>query len=544
MSVRTATHHIASIADFLKEYEETLRIGAIVLTPAELGGEPAAEVRIDLVLPLIGRKGPMLAQVVQRGPDGATAFRIPEIPHDVSQGFRALLAAAQEVKSFLLASGEVVLPPSGSLDAVEVRAERRPVDTPVAARHVGRGFFVPDLSGLVPVARGVLGNDSLREAIIAAAIDHMTGLFVIAEREGPKRFGFWSHGGPVGWRTDPVDESEVLGVLLFRAGRVTEEQVAQSLKLMAAEGIRQGEALMRMGVITFHQLVIMLQKQVEILFLKVTALEAGNWAFYELGQLPENFAAPPLRVINFLFRALKTKTTELPFEAIYGSQKPNLDRYVVLRKGVERILDEVAFSNAEKKLMEILRSSSWRLRELFSISNVSRNETASLLWALSKMRLLEYRDEETSSRSVARVVTRIHQKFQQLQAGSHFDILELHWICLGPEIDASYARLKKEFQLMAYPDLPPELVSEVKAIQVALEEAYDVLAKENQRRLYRENLIERSMIDSSAELLGKKGEMALMKKDMREASTCYAKAHELRPRSVDFLAGMERAKQG
>ena len=49
------------------------------------------------------------------------------------------------------------------------------------------------------------------------------------------------------------------------------------------------------------------------------------------------------------------------------------------------------------------------------------------------------------------------------------------------------------------------------------------------------------MIVQSAELLAKKGEMAIMRKDRRESTTCFAKALELIPGRPDFREGFQRA---
>ncbi len=50
------------------------------------------------------------------------------------------------------------------------------------------------------------------------------------------------------------------------------------------------------------------------------------------------------------------------------------------------------------------------------------------------------------------------------------------------------------------------------------------------------------MIVQSAELLAKKGEMAIMKKDYREANLCWGKAMELVPGRSEFREGYQRAQ--
>ena len=79
-------------------------------------------------------------------------------------------------------------------------------------------------------------------------------------------------------------------------------------------------------------------------------------------------------------------------------------------------------------------------------------------------------------------------------------------------------------------------------VRQRLEESYNVLGSDMQRREYRKELIEPVMIVQSAELLAKKGEMAIMRKDRREATTCFAKALELVPGNPPFRDGLQRAR--
>mgnify|MGYP003337046909 FL=1 len=66
MPVRQATRRYADLASFLREYPSTLGVGALVLSAESLDGEPAPELRVDLVLPMVGRVGPLVGQEIGR----------------------------------------------------------------------------------------------------------------------------------------------------------------------------------------------------------------------------------------------------------------------------------------------------------------------------------------------------------------------------------------------------------------------------------------------------------------------------------------------
>ncbi len=569
MAVRHATRRYDSITEFLSDWEKTLSKGAMALRPEDIDGEAAPNIRIDLVLPIVGRVGPIPAQVVSRAANGGTFLQLPEIPEEVSKGIDQLLAIVDEITQYLLDKGAHVpreLVEQAVQQAVEstqqragdeIRrlrrelAERPPAGTAPAAgaapaqksRAPGeRGFIIPEVSHLEPASEGALGDRSLRDAMVQMAIHRITGLMVIIGEDGVRRFGFWERGGPVGWRLEPLDQRSVLGVLLYRAGKVDKAQLKQSLGIMEQQDIRQGEALIQLGVLNFPQLVMSLQKQVELHLQKIMRIDQGVWAFFELETLPERFITPPLNVPSILFRALLNYSRQLSMEQIAQAHRPRMDLYVYFAEGVAEAASEINFKAAERKFLEIMASNSWRLRELFSVSNLSRTDTSAVVWALAEMGFLDFRKEETAERYLTRVSHRINQKMKQLEKGSHFDILEVHWICLPPEIDTALARIRAEFGAREYQRLPPEFASKVETVLERVAQSHQVLMNERQRRTLRQEIIEKDMIAASAEILSKKGEMAILKGDSRGALDCWGKACELMPNNGAYRDGLSRAR--
>ncbi len=559
MAVRSATLHFDKLVDFLKAWKTTLSEGAAFLPAGTAEGELAKEFKLDLVLPVAGRVGPLNAQVVHTTPDGGTGVRLIETPADVQARLDGYFAFLDEVKAWLQDSGQLVDPatipkapprpivqpqPSPAAPQAASPAASAPVHSaapdPGAARP--RGLLLPDIGDRDPDLSGDLADRSLRDALVKLAVDRTTGLLTVVKQGGQRKFGFWHKGGPVGWRSEPIDQEEVLGVLLFRSGNITKEQLAESLKIMNQTGGRQGEALIEMGVVNYGQLVMILQKQVEFVLQRLMGERDGVWGFHALERLPEPFVNPPLRVPALLYRALKEHGRGLRLEELYKSQKHLLDRYIGIREGVEPILEELKLKPTEHKLTEVIRGTSWRLRELFSVSPLSRQETAIAIWALNELRFLDFGESEDLQRYLARVASRVLTKAQNLNKCNHFDVLEVHWICLDDDVEAAHRKLTKEFDPASYHDLTPELERAFGRLGERVEAAYAVLRDRNQRRAYRETTVEASMIVQSAELLGKKGEMAIMKKDYREANMCWSKALELVPNRGEYREGYQRAQ--
>lgn len=546
MAVRQATYEFADLASFLKSYEDQISKASLFFEAGALDTDIANEFKLDLIVPLLGRQGPIPAQVVHRGPDGSIGVHLPEIPGPVDDAFKKLFGFVGEVRDYLVASSQFV--PRGDYNAAVKKLAR--AETSLAAageaggrgpKRAGRGIPIPDTSSLAAVLEGPMSDRSLRDAMVGLAVQRMTGLLTVKYPDGMTRYGYWLRGGPVGWRTEPMNEDEVLGVLLFKAEQLTADQIKASLDIMKTEGIRQGEALVQMGLLDFSTLIRVLTKQSEFILQKVMADRQGDWQFHVLPRLPEQFLTSPLKVPSLLFRALYTHAREMSGGEIARKIEPSLDRYLAVSKESDHVIAEMQLSKKEQGLIDVIQSNSWRLREVFSVSPLGRGQTSAFIWCLDELALLTMADQEDESRTKARIAERIDRKKRQLTGGTHFDILELHWVCLKSEVQEAYTRIKAEFEIGRFKTAEPEQIVELERINVRIEEAFATIEDDTGRRRYRADVIEKDAIANSAEMLGKQGEMAIMRRDRAAACGAFAKAAELVPGESQYRDGMRRA---
>ena len=169
------------------------------------------------------------------------------------------------------------------------------------------------------------------------------------------------------------------------------------------------------------------------------------------------------------------------------------------------------------------------------------HQTAAVLWSFNELGFLIYRQGEDQGRYLSRVVSRITRKKKQLTHATHFDVLEVHWISLPQEIEFNFKRLRDEFDPSSFKGLPDDVEQQRGLIMERFEEAFEILRNPTSRRQYRKEQIEDFMIVQSAELLAKKGEMAIMRQDRREACTCFSKAMELIPNRSEYAEGLRRS---
>ncbi len=574
MAQRQATRRYPDILAFLRDWQEQLSMDAMLFPAAELD-DPAAEMKIDLVLPGGARVGPIVIQLINKFPDGSSAFRVLDLPKAVQDAGNVAVAEKERWKAFLVDSGELNVASEGpelararasqaaaqaEVAAWRERAQRLEQDlqrartavakappgtyaaAPLEPQEKERGLSVPDLTDVPVWASGSLSDLSLRALWMRLSVEKPTGILTLTLPDGKNRWGFIQKGGPVGFRTDPLDEQEVLGVLLYKAGTLTREQLMQSLDVMETRGCRQGEALIELGILTFAQLVLVLQKQCEFVLVRLQAEKVGTWTFHTLDELPERFIAPPIRVAAHLFRELRNKTKTMAADDMASFLRPRYEQYVFIRAGVERTLEEMKLSGEEQAFLKIVAGTSFRVRELPSVSNMSRGQTASMLWSLTELELIEYREEGAAARTEEKIASMIASRRSTLEKGSYFDQLECHWMGTNEDVEKAWRQFNADFPADNPGKYGAKHEAVVKQIIEGVKKAYETLSNEGRRREYRGQKIEKVMIEQSAIMLAGKGDMAIMKDAIGEAYDCYSKAVELMPNVPAYRQGLDRAR--
>jgi hypothetical protein len=430
-------------------------------------------------------------------------------------------------------------------DSVQPLDEETVAVVPVATEEPEakpRGIPIVDVSAVAPTMEGVTEGNAMRMGIMDIVANGYTGLFTLHQDDGTVRYAYFKSGGPVAWRTVPMMEREVLGMLLFKAGQISKEQLQESVEIMQNKGIRQGEAFIEMGVMSFSQLIMVLGKQNEFILQQVLTTAKGSWTFHVLPKMPEAFLPPPVRVGALLFRSMIEEAKKLRGQRLADQLRDYINQYVLVAEGRKALFADLGLNASERRLIAIIAERTIRMRELFSMSPLSRQNTAAVFYALIELGMFSFGERETHNRYLQRMGANISKKKRQLIQSTHFDVLEVHWISLPEEIDQGYEKLKEEYLLSSFVNIPEDLAETIQRINDRIDEAYNVLKDEDQRREYRKTLVEDFMIVQSAELLAKKGEMAVMRQERQIAVNCFSKALELQPRSGEYRASLQRAR--
>ena len=419
MARRRATRKYETLFDFVKDYSSSLVNGAISLPAGSFRGELANEIKLDLSVPDFGRIGPIKAQVIFRDPSGSVALRLPEIPPDLHDTFSKAKEQCTEQAQPYVDAGLVVFTEEYNTRVQELEAElvaqksewekkleeaiaklqaeteaklealREELEAQKAAAPVvqaERGIPIVDFSGLKPITAGNMVD--FPAFLMEAGKKQWTGLLYI-DQGAQRRFAYFDKGAVVAWRSDPLIEKEVLGILLYSFKQITEEQLNQSLQMMEERGIRQGEAFVELGIMNFPQMVTVLSKQVEFILQQVRKQKKGEFSFYETA-LPEKFLSNKLYFINVLMRDLRGKISRLGTKALFKNLTPNLGKKVFLDSELLPILRFGSFTPAERKTLQMIQKRPIALRELMKMVPLPKTDINGFFWMMNEMGALAF----------------------------------------------------------------------------------------------------------------------------------------------------------
>ncbi len=588
--LRQVTRKYPDLDSFFQDYHGTLAHGALLVPADQAGGELSPELKLDLMLPVVGRVGPINAQVVSRLPDGSFALRIPEMPPSVSAAMKRVVDSVEEVRRYLVGRGELV--PVGELNALREELERLRSAGPARAEVVVQAAEEPDIEDeliddveeelppappVAPVARvapappvapvvapapaaprvapvaavapvappvrvrglakvplvgtplmkGALGDASLRRGLVGLALGSETGALQVTTPDRRVRIGYWRAGGPVAWRADPAMDDERLGQLLLKSGQLDQAQLKAAEVQMERAQQRQGEALVALGVVPAANLPALLARQAEFVLMRVMQERAGSWAFYRLGELPEAFPAPPVAAASLMFRAVLNQARKVPIASVTGALKKSGDRTVYLRTEAVLALRDGRYSREEATVLDALRVAPQPLTAFTEHGPAPLEVAGPMVYALLELGLADVGKGEDRDAQAKRAVEAITARAEIVEKGSPFDALDLHWICVQDEVTRNLARIKAELSPSVLGDLPAEHRPALAALMGRLDMVGTSLMARSGRRQARLRLVAEEDLERCAELLSAASAEARKAGDEARARMAAAKAEDL-----------------
>lgn len=528
----TVSIQYGDLFEFLEDYRTNISqlsysVG-MPTTPLEVGDDVVLQITVPVMDEVVAVHGRVMAPMgdragLQLNPDDGDG--LPRL-----EGFYRFVGRLVES---MLVSGRFKVTgqwASGAAPAGAPRAAAAPAGAPA-----------PPSALDLPAAslNGTMGRKELTELFMQLYREKAMGVLQVQGPQGLRR-AWMKQGGIVAWESEPVIEEECLGVLLARAGKITEEQLKQTLQMMNETGMKQGECLIEMGVFTFPQVVMSLMTQVELITRNVFSEGTGTWSFHPMPALLQDFVTPPLKSPGFLFKFFKRHFSTMPADELTALEAPLMDRYTVLS---DYNWDDFRLSKTERALVDILSKRSRRYRQMFSVSNVGRAATTQLLLALIEVGGLRFQDAEDEAQVFGRLRQELELKLTYQREQNPFERLEVHWTSRTPQVEEGYERIRKEYENYGRnANLPPEIDALRNEILANVDEAFEALKDVPRRQAERKKYFEPQQHEFSADLLFRQGEMLMVRQKWPEVIDGFERAIELMPNIPKYRQFLKQAK--
>jgi hypothetical protein len=407
-------------------------------------------------------------------------------------------------------TGQVTAPAPGPLDTKSIRSAMRAA--------------APSVSGPINDERPL----SLYVTDIASRQED--GLAVI--RGAQTYYLIMQVGCPVDIRMEPRNPDLHLGSLLVNAGALTWEAHKEAERFSIEKGVSYDTALVQLRHIPYQQSLAALQsRMVFVLGHIFQEVDGGEFEYYDLGPLPQRYGTPPVSIGQIAFKYVFEGWKERNTKELESHLEP-YEQFTVHKVVPPPIpLAEIQLSKKHKRFWEVVLAADNKVRNVPSISNLGHAATLGLLLTLRDLGFLRFEEGEHVDGQEARARVRLNVMHDKIAGGTYYELLSLHWSAYTELVQSAYDSHKKEFETENWADaIVADSQHKIEEIQVAVDKAYEVLKDKKSRAEYRETVVNSMQLLNGVALYFRKGDMAMLRRDAREALSSFQRVLELDPR--------------
>lgn len=219
--------------------------------------------------------------------------------------------------------------------------------------------------------RGIYGAVTVPQLLYRCFRDLFTGRLVM--RRGPVRKVVWlANGRPIGAESNIRSES--LGYLMLQAGVIDQNQRAESVRIGRQMGIKQGEALVRIGALGRPELVEQLKEQVRRRLLNCFAWSGAEYGLTYEPDVVSRVEAQELNPLVVIFDGIKTSFPIAPLVDHFDdcnrrpvSTTDRLRDYATMLRGFADELRVTRLCDGQRTLGEVMALSPYGLVDTLRI---------------------------------------------------------------------------------------------------------------------------------------------------------------------------------
>jgi CheY-like chemotaxis protein len=310
-------------------------------------------------------------------------------------------------------------------------------------------------------------------------------LFLLSGRI--KKIVYFNEGHPTYIKSNRL--SECLGKILVREGMISEIQCKQSLRKMAESVRQQGTVLIEMGVITPHDLVVGLVRQLRGKLMDIFTWTRGEYLFKSEAQVPSEIIRLDVSNATLIADGVRTCWDS---ERIEKALQPFMNSYPICSPSPEMRFQELELNPQELSFLECIDGSR-TLRQLLSDTSLPRVKACA-----QQPEALQEHPTVPSPAKEENVRETLAAQLVSLQQRDAFGVLGLPAGANDDQVHQAYSDLATEYHPDRFRHLSAETRQMAQQIFDLISGAYQRVASVELRGLYRKESSDLIRIPGSA----------------------------------------------
>ena len=220
---------------------------------------------------------------------------------------------------------------------------------------------------------------------------------------------------------------------------------------------------------------------------------------------------------------------EYPWNKSKETMEPFLSHCPHLRADKRDQLERIKLGDKVSRFLDNCLDGTHRLHDVFKITNLSRRNSFALIFALHDAGFLEFNDRPVDEVLTAELIEIVNNRHATLDRGSLFEKLDLHWGATTEDIVEAQERIQKLLAKATPERVGQEVADKAMEVVMGTREAAENLSTERARREHRLTFLEPFNIEQGVVLMATQLDMAVYRKDRRDAERLLKRIEELDP---------------
>lgn len=245
----------------------------------------------------------------------------------------------------------------------------------------------------------------------------------------------------------------------------------------------------------------------------------------------------PIDLNLFLINLVRSRTRTSYYQDLEPFLKPYMGRYPVKSQRLTPQIAGIALTEKERKIFSEIVDGSAQLKEVFTLSILTKNQTARLFLACNFLGLVDYRTTPLPKGGVEALENELKLTYERILSEDHFTRLALHWTNHPDMIRPAFEKMMERWGPNADCRKQSKLCAEIAdRIVKLIKESFDVLNNPTTRRDYRKELLGDAKLAFGADFLFKQAHFAKFRGEIEKAKVLIESAIDILPRNeyLDF----------